>query len=70
MQMRLIELGYLEDKEYNTDGIYGNGLMNALINLQIASGTLPELADGIATVDLQTFLFSENAVLYAILSEN
>lgn len=70
MQMRLIELGYLEDKEYNTDGIYGNGLMNALINLQIASGTLPELADGIATVDLQTFLFSENAVLYAILPEN
>lgn len=70
MQMRLIELGYLEDKEYNTDGIYGSGLMNALINLQIASGTLPELADGIATVDLQTFLFSENATLFAILPEN
>ncbi len=70
MQMRLIELGYLEDKEDNTDGIYGNGLMNALINLQIASGTLPELADGIATVDLQTFLFSENATLFAILPEN
>ena len=70
IQMRLIELGYLEDKEYNTDGIYGNGLTNALINLQLASGVQPELADGIATVDLQTFLFSENATLFAILPEN
>lgn len=67
IQTRLIELGYLENNELNTDGVYGNSLMNALINLQIASGTLPEMADGIATVDLQTFLFSENAVLYTIL---
>ena len=70
IQMRLIQLGYLEDNAFNTDGIYGDGLMNALISLQIASGTLPEMADGIATVDLQTFLFSENALLYAILPEN
>jgi len=70
IQLRLIELGYLENKEANLDGIYGPGLMNALINLQLASGTLPELADGVATVDLQTFLFSENAALFAILPEN
>ena len=67
VQLRLIELGYLENKTANLDGIYGPGLSNALINLQLASGVLPELADGVATVDLQTFLFSENAALYAVL---
>lgn len=68
IQLRLIELGYLNDTSSNTDGIYGDALQNALIQLQLASGTLPELADGIATVELQTFLFSENAALYAVLT--
>ncbi len=69
MQMRLIELGYLELNENNTDGIYGASLQNALISLQLASGVEPELADGLATIELQTFLFSENAMLYAILPD-
>ena len=67
MQLRLIELGYLEDSPENKDSVYGANLQNALIQLQLNSGVLPELADGIATIELQTFLFSENAALYAIL---
>ena len=69
MQMRMIELGYLELNENNTDGIYGMSLQNALINLQLASGVEPKLATGLATIELQTFLFSENAMLYRILPE-
>ena len=70
IQLRLIELGYLENTQANLDGIYGPGLTSALTNLQLASGVLPELADGVATVDLQTFLFSENAAQFAILPES
>lgn len=68
IQNRLIQLGYLENNEANTDGIYGDSLVSALKNLQLASGTQPELADGIATIDLQTFLFSENALQYATIN--
>ncbi len=72
MQLRLIELGYLPMDEANTDGIYGTSLQGALALLQTNSGMLPadpEMELGIATIELQTFLFSENAVPFAILPE-
>ena len=66
MQLRLIQLGYLDAKDANLDGVYGNGLKNALSTLQIASGVDPREAEGLATVEVQQFLFSANADLYAI----
>jgi len=65
IQIRMIELGYLDAKDANLDGIYGNGLKNALIKLQVTSGVDPQQADGIATAELQAFLFSANAELYS-----
>ena len=66
MQLRLVQLGYLDAKDANLDGVYGNGLKNALSTLQIASGVDPREAEGLATVEVQQFLFSANADLYAI----
>ena len=73
IQTRLVELGYLEETPANQDGIYGAGLQEALKQIQVrwyeATEVDPLLADGLATVELQTFLFSENANLFAILPE-
>ncbi|MCR4620951.1 MAG: peptidoglycan-binding protein [Clostridiales bacterium] len=55
LQTRLSDLGYLSGK---IDGIYGNGTKTAVQKFQQKAGLK---ADGIAGVDTQTLLFSDDA---------
>lgn len=66
LQERLIELGYLRDVDANRDGEFGEGTRNAVINVQQAMGLIGDDADGVATVEFQTFLFSDFALEYKI----
>ncbi len=67
VQMRLIELGYLDNTEANTDGEYGPLMTNAIALLQSNSGALPEEVDGLCDIAFQTFLFSDNALSYSLI---
>ena len=67
LQERLIELGYLRDADANRDGEFGEGTRSAVINLQQAMGLIGDDADGVATVEFQTFLFSDFALEYRIM---
>ncbi len=67
IQLRLIELGFLDDTEANTDGEFGPNLKNAVTLLQTAMGLAPIDCDGIADVEFQTFLFSDNALVYRMI---
>ena len=69
VQMRLIELGYLDNTEANTDGEYGPLMSNAIALLQSNSGALPEDVDGVCDVEFQTFLFSDNALAYSLIEQ-
>ena len=66
LQERLIELGYLRDADANRDGEFGEGTRSAVINVQQAMGLIGDDADGVATVEFQTFLFSDFALEYKI----
>ncbi len=67
LQERLIELGYLRDADANRDGEFGEGTRSAVINLQQTMGLIGDDADGVATVEFQTFLFSDFALEYRIM---
>lgn len=67
VQMRLIELGYLDNTEANTDGEYGPLMTNAIALLQSNSGALPEEVDGLCDIAFQTFLFSDNALAFSLI---
>ncbi len=69
VQMRLIELGYLDNTEANTDGEYGPLMSNAIALLQSNSGALPEDVDGVCDIEFQTFLFSDNALTYSLIDQ-
>ena len=69
VQMRLIELGYLDNTEANTDGEYGPLMSNAIALLQSNSGALPEDVDGICDIEFQNFLFSDNALAYSLIDQ-
>ena len=69
MQMRLIELGYLDNTEANTDGEYGPLMSNAIALLQSNSGALPEDVDGVCDIEFQNFLFSDNALAYSLIDQ-
>ena len=69
VQMRLIELGYLDNTEANTDSEYGPMMSNAIALLQSNSGALPEDVDGICDIEFQTFLFSDNALAYSLIDQ-
>lgn len=58
LQERLIELGYLSGE---ADGIFGKGSANALKEFQYAAGFEN---DGVATVELQEFIYSDEALKY------
>ena len=66
LQERLIALGYLRDADANRDGEFGEGTRSAVINVQQAMGLIGDDADGVATVEFQTFLFSDFALEYRI----
>jgi len=57
LQERLCELGYLT--EDSVDGVYGDGTLDAVCLFQANNGIA---ASGMATVQTQEILFSENAV--------
>ena len=69
VQMRLIELGYLDNTEANTDGEYGPLMSNAIALLQSNSGALPEDVDGVCDIEFQNFLFSDNALAYSLIDQ-
>ena len=66
LQVRLVELGYLRDTEANMDGEFGEGTRGAVINVQQAMGLTDEEVNGVATIEFQTFLFSDFALEYKI----
>ena len=72
IQQRLIELGYLDNTEANTDGEYGPNLTNAIMTMKndmyqrsILLLTPIEI-DGNADITFQNFLFSDNALVLKI----
>ena len=58
LQQRLIDLGYLGGE---ADGIFGKGSANALKEFQYAAGFEN---DGVASVELQEFIYSDEALKY------
>ena len=67
MQLRLIELGYLDNIESNTDGQYGPTLTAAIAQVQVSMNLPYEEIDGKADAEFQNFLFSDNALAVKII---
>ena len=66
LQKRLAMLGYYDERfALDSPGSFGDDTLDALISFQLALGNSGQSVDGIATVDLQRFLFSDEALEYA-----
>lgn len=58
LQLRLIELGYLDDLTDDNDGVFDKKTRQAVIDAQLAMG---EDSDGSADAAFQSFIFSDDA---------
>jgi len=67
LQKRLALLGFYDNDEISIDGIYGEATRLAVMTFQIVAGTAPQDASGVATVEFQQYLFSEEALKHALM---